>query len=109
MMIHSHPPPKMPLPLPQSLSQPHPPPQIPFPPPQMEQRMMIQIRELHPLLPPHPHPQEFVEPHPQFVADKSLIIGASKSLFMLYSMWVGLEMFHMNFYFKYRKVTKYLQ
>ena len=76
--------------------QPHPLPRPPLPnPPQQDSSRRIQIQ----LLPPHPHPLfwELTHPQeslqPQFVAVRSLILFASKGLFMLYSMQGGLSMF----------------
>lgn len=98
-MIHSQPspPPNSPLPHPQLLLQPQPllrPPNNPPLPPQQDNSRMIQIQLFphpHPLFWELTHPQESLQP--QLVAVKSLILIASKGLFMLYSMHGGLSMF----------------
>ena len=55
---------------------------VPLPhPPQRDNKMIIQIMELHPLF-------EFTEVlHPHAVAVKSLICCLQKFLFMVYHMW----------------------
>lgn len=50
-------------------------------------------QQLSPPKNPLPQPLLFVVPHPQFVADKSLIFRASKMIVMLYDMSGGLSLF----------------
>lgn len=83
----SHPPPLLPHPLPHPQSLPP-----PIPPPQQDRRIKIQIMLPHP--PPLllPHPQLLL--HPQFVADKSLMLRCLHDfLVMLYTMCSGLSVF----------------
>lgn len=68
---------------PQLLPDNRPEPLHPHPPPQKSSRRMIHTQ----LSPPKPQPQLLrVLLHPQFVADKSLMLSASKLIFMVYDM-----------------------